>query len=284
MATCISCKGEYYKERPEECPRCGADNRNWHRHKNLGSRAKFSDFFLSSVWGLLALGSLVLPLVPALLWDTFNTVAAMRVVVPLAILLCFIIFLFTHALKLSLREYEWLRRIRKGWRLPLSVLSVVAFTLALILGLAVVFVLDTERTRGLTRVLLTIAFSLAFVNLTLSAMLMTIRDYARKLDELVPQPIFMHEGRLLRVIVRAAEGKLGGDIPLEVQDWMRTASGGVRALLTFNSGLEERQVKTPGGEEVIIVQEERQWEAMADAWGYIAAFQEKGSRRLTQVK
>jgi len=284
MATCISCKGEYKEERPEECPRCGADNRNWHRHKNLSSLAAFGNFFFGSVWGLLALVSLVLPLAPALLWGTFNTVAAMRVVVPLAILLCFIIFLFTHALKLSLREYEWLRRIKKGWNPPLSMISVVAFTLALILGLAVVFVLDTERTRGLVRILLTIAFSLAFVNLTLSAMLMTIRDYARKLDEGVPQPVFMHEDRLLGVIVRAAEKKLGDDTPLEVQEWRRTASGGVRALLTFNSGLEERKVKTPEGEKVITVQEEQQWEAMADAWGHLASLQEKGSKRLTQVK
>jgi hypothetical protein len=283
MATCISCKGEYNEERPEECPRCGADNRNWHRHKNLSSLARFGNFF-GSVWGLLALNSLVLPLAPALLWDTFNTVAAMRVVVPLAILLCFIIFLFTHALKLSLREYEWLRRVKKGWNPPLSVISVVAFNLALFLGLTVVFVLDSTRTHGLVRILLTIAFSLAFVSVTLSAMLMTIRDYARKLDERVPQPIFMHEDRLLGVIVRAAEKKLGGDTSLEVQEWRRTDSGGVRALLTFNRGFKERQVKTPGGEEVIIIQEEQQWEAMADAWGRLVSLQEKGSKRLTQVK
>jgi len=114
-------------------------------------------------------------------------------------------------------------------------------------------------------------------------MLMTIRDYARKLDELVPQPIFMHEDRLLRVIVRAAEKKLGDKTPLEVQEWMRTASGGVRALLTFNSGLEQRPVKTPGGEETITVQEEQQWEVMADAWGHLISLQEKGSKRLTRV-
>ena len=41
MATGISCKGEYKEEHPEECPRCGADNRNWHRHKNLSSLAGF---------------------------------------------------------------------------------------------------------------------------------------------------------------------------------------------------------------------------------------------------
>jgi hypothetical protein len=238
----------------------------------------------TSVWGLLALVSLVLPLVPALLWDTFNTVVAMRVVVPLAILLCFIVFLFTHALKFSLREYEWLRRIKRGWNPPLSVISLVAFTLALILGLAVVFVLDSERTRGLERVLLTIAFSLAFVNLTLSAMLMAIRDYALRLDELVPQPIFMHEERLLRVIVGAAEKKLGDDTSLEVQEWRRAASGGVRALLTFNSGLEERQVRTLEGARTIIVEEEQQWEAVASAWGHLLSLEEKGSKRLAQVK
>ncbi len=284
MATCISCKGEYNAEHPEACPRCGADNRNWHRHKNLSSLARFDNFFFGSVWGLLALVSLVLPLAPALLWDTFNTVAAMRVVVPLAILLCFIIFLFTHALKLSLREYEWLRRIKRGWNPPLSVISLVAFNLALMLGLAVVFVLDSERTHGLVRVLLTIAFSLAFVNVTLSAMLMAIRDYARKLDELVPQPIFMHEERLLRVIVGAAEKKLGDDTSLEVQEWRRPASGGVRALLTFNSGLKERQVRTSEGAQTIIVEEEQQWEAVANTWGHLISLEEKGGKRLTQVK
>jgi hypothetical protein len=287
MPTCISCKGEYDEKTPEKCPRCDADNRNWQEHKDYSSRKRFGDFF-GNVWGFLALVSLVLPLATALLWGTFNTVAAMRVVVPLAVLLCFIVFLFTHALKLSLREYEWLRRTKKGWNPPLSVISLIAFTLALILGLAVVFVLDTERTRGLVRVLLTVAFSLAFVNLTLSAMLMAIRDYARKLDELVPQPIFMHEDRLRKKIIRAAEKTLGGyDTPLEgleVQEWMRTVSGGVRALLTFNSGLERRPVKTPGGEETITVQEEQQWEAMADAWGRLISLQEKGSKRLTQVK
>ena len=284
MATCISCKGEYNEERPEECPRCGAVNRNWHRHKNLSSLDRFLNFFFGSVWGLLALNSLALPLVLALLWDTFNTVVAMRVVVPLAILLCFIIFLFTHALKLSLREYEWLRRIKKGWNPPLSVIALVAFNLALILGLTVVFVLDSGWTHGLVRVLLTIAFSLAFVNVTLSAMLMAIRDYAHRLDELVPHPIFMHEDRLRRVIVGAAEKKLGDDTSLEVQEWRRMASGGVRALLTFNSGLEERQVKTPGGAQTIIVEEEQQWEAAANAWGRLLSLEEKGSKRLTQVK
>jgi hypothetical protein len=284
MAICISCKGEYNEERPEECPRCGADNRNWHRHKNLGSLARFSNFFFGSVWGLLALNSLVLPLVPALLWDTFNTVVAMRVVVPLAILLCFIIFLFTHALKLSLREYEWLRQIKKGWHPPLSMISVVAFTLALTLALTVVFVLDSEMTHGLVRVLLTIAFSLAFVNVTLSAMLMAIRDYARRLDEKVPQPTFMDEDRLLGVIVRAAGKRLGESTPLEVQEWRRTASGDVQTLLTFNSGLEQRPVKTPEGEKVITVQEEQQWEATADTWGRLVSLVEKGSKRLTQVK
>jgi hypothetical protein len=284
MATCISCKGEYNEERPEECPRCGADNRNWHRHKNLGSLAKFSNFFFGSVWGLLALNSLVLPLVPAMLWDTFNTVAAMRVVVPLAVLLCFIIFLFTHALKLSLREYEWLRRIKKGWSPPLSVVAVVAFTLALSLALSVVFVLDSKRTHGLVRVLLTIAFSLAFVNVTLSAMLMAIRDYAQRLDEKVPQPIFMDEDRLLGVIVRAAGKKLGDDTSLEVQEWRRMASGGVRALLAFSSELEERPVKTSEGVQTIMVEEEQQWEVVASAWGHLLSLEEKGSKRLTQVK
>lgn len=283
MATCISCKGEYNEKRPEECLRCGANNENWHEHKNLSSLAKFSNFF-GSVWGLLALVSLALPLVPALLWDTFNTVVAMRVVVPLAILLCFLIFLFTHAVKLSLREYEWLRRIKKGWNPPLSVIALVAFNLGLILGLTVVFVLDSERTRGLAMVLLTIAFSLAFVSVTLAAMLMAIRNYARRLDEEVPHPIFMHEDRLPRVIVGAAGKKLGDNTPLEVQEWRRMASGGVHALLIFNSGLEERQVKTPGGAQTIIVEEEQQWEVVASAWGHLVSLEEKGGKRLTQVR
>jgi len=54
--------------------------------------------------------------------------------------------------------------------------------------------------------------------------------------------------------------------------------------LTFNSGLEEKQVRTSEGARTIIVEEEQQWEAVANAWGHLVSLEEKGSKRLTQVK
>jgi hypothetical protein len=254
MPTCIVCKGEYSKT-DARCSKCGVDNRNWETERARSGVSKALLFFLESVWGWLALSSLGLPAVSIVLYDYIQLVASVRIGVPLAIILCFVIFLFTYALRFSAREYELLGPVRKGWQPTLALMALLAFNTALVMGVAVAFVLEAHLsefpptyTQGLTRALMTIFFSLTFVSVTLSAMLMSIRSFAKGLNELVPQPIFLRDDLLVDVVIKVAQKQLGGKTTLSLVEMSRTDGGGVKALVK---------------DEV----QEKQWELEADQWG-----------------
>jgi hypothetical protein len=304
MPTCIVCKGEYYTTYMQ-CTKCGVNNESWETERTRSGASRALQFFLGSIWGLLALSSLVLPAVSIVAYDYIQPVASVRIGVPLAIIVCLVIFLFTYALRFSTREYELLRQVRKGRQPTLALMALLAFTLALVLALAVVFVLEAREmeTRrlealnlkarklevlylealdlarklesldlarkleafylealdlqaldklspigGLTRVMLTVSFSLTFVNVTLSAMLMSIRSFAKRLNELVPQPIFLRDDLLVDVVIKVAEKQLGGKTTLSLVEMSRTDDGGIKALVK---------------DEV----QEKQWELEADHWG-----------------
>jgi hypothetical protein len=417
MPTCIVCKGEY-SETDTQCVKCGVDNGNWQHERDRGGLEEFGDFFLSNKWGRLALGLLILLLLLALTSILLPAAGAVRIVreklqpiisVPigltLAFILCFVILLFTYALRFSAREYELLRQVRKGWQPSLALMALLAFTMALIIAaLAVVFVLEARELearklearklealylealdlagklealdlealylealdlagklealdlealdleardlvgkleardlealdlealyleardlagklealdlarkleagdlealdleardlarklealdlealdleardlvrklealylarklealyRGaldelppigeLTKALITASFSLTFVNVTLSAMLMSIRSFIRRLNERVPQPIFLQGDLLVGVVINSAQECLGGGTTLSLVEMSRTDRRGIRALV-------EDRVR------------EKQWELEADAWG-----------------
>ena len=139
MPTCIVCKGEYSTTNAQ-CFKCGANNKTWETERTRSGAFRALEFFLGSVWGLLALNSLALPAVSIVFYDYIQLVASVRIGVPLAIILCFVIFLFTHALRRSAREYELLRQVRKGWQPTLALMALLAFNLALVMGVAVAFV------------------------------------------------------------------------------------------------------------------------------------------------
>lgn len=254
MPTCIVCKGEYSMTNAQ-CFKCGVNNEDWEMERRRSGASRALQFFLGSVWGVLALNSLVLPAVSILVYDYIQLVASVRIGVPLAIILCFVIFLFTYALRFSAREYELLRQVRKGGQPTLALMALLAFTTALIMALAVAFVLEAHLaefpltyTQGLTRALMTICFSLTFVNVTLSAMLMSIYSFAKGLDELVPQPIFLRDSLLVEVIIKSAQKQLGGNATLTLVEMSRTDRGGIRALVK---------------DEV----QDKQWELEANEWG-----------------
>ena len=253
MPTCIVCKGEYYTTYMQ-CTKCGVNNNTWDTERRRSWRFKALQFFLGSIWGWLALSSLLLPAVSIVLYDYIQLVASVRIGVPLAVILCFVIFLFAYALRFSAREYELLRQVRKGRQPTLALMALLAFTTALVMALAVAFVLEAHLefpltyTAGLTRALMTICFSLTFVNVTLSAMLMSIRSFAKRLNELAPQPIFLRDDLLVDVVLKVAQKQLGGKTNLSLVEVSRTDGGGVKALVK---------------DEV----QEKQWELEADPWG-----------------
>jgi len=253
MPTCMVCKGEYSKT-DTKCSKCGVDNKDWETERTRSWVYGAAQFFLGSAWGLLALNSLVLPAVSIVFYDYLQLIASVRIGVPLAIILCFVVFLFTYALRFPAREYELLRHVRKGWQPTLALMALLAFNMALIMALAVAFVLEAHLdefpstyTVGLTRALMTIFFSLTFVNVTLSAMLMSIRSFAKRLNELVPQPIFLRDDLLVEILIKSAQKQLGGKTALSLVEVSRTDGGGIKALVKDNV-------------------QEKQWELEADQW------------------
>jgi hypothetical protein len=253
MPTCISCKGEYYTTYMQ-CSRCGTNNESWEKERTRSWASRALQFF-GGIWGLLALNSLLLPAVGIVFPDFVQPVASVRIGVPLAIILCFVIFLFTYALRFSAREYDLLRHVRKGWQPTLALMALLAFNMALVMALAFAFVLEAHLdassstyTQGLTRVLMTICFSLTFVNVTLSAMLMSIRSFAKRLNELVPQPIFLRDDLLFDVLIRSARKQIGGKTTLSLVEVGRTDEGGIKALVKDDV-------------------QDKQWELEADPWG-----------------
>jgi GTPase SAR1 family protein len=168
-------EGEY-STADAQCSEGGVNNENWQTERTRSGVSRALQIFLGNFWGVLALNSLVLPAVSIVFYDYLQLVVSVRIGVPLAIILCFVILLFTYTLRFSARGYELLHQIREGCQPTLARMALLAFTTALIMALVVIFVLE----EGLTRALRTIFFSLTFASVTLSAMLMSIRSFDRK--------------------------------------------------------------------------------------------------------
>jgi hypothetical protein len=272
------------------CARCGQSNERWHAWASQSGLVRFRRFFFHSLpWGWLALISFVLPVVATAVID-FTPVASERIGIPLSILLIFVNFALLYALKDSLWQYDHLARVGRGFRPSLTLLTVIAFVLALAFGLALVFMLEARKatpeagsTEGLVRVITTILLSMTFVNVTLSAIFMAGHDYGNWLDLEMPQPIYAQERRLLRVIEDSLGAKIqqvtGKDGPVEITiaDLERTADAGV--ILMINT---ETEVKPdPQGEALRQLQN---WRVEADRWGQIIKMNREGTPRYIAIE
>jgi hypothetical protein len=309
MPLCVSCRGEYWVPstassadsglaqmygRPELppyiCARCGQSNKRWHEWTTENGSTRFSRFFFHSLpWGWLALISFALPVLAASVVD-FTPVASERIGIPLAILLIFVNFALLYALKDSLWQYDHLVRIGRSFRPSLPLLTVITFVLALVFGLALVFMLEARKatpeagpTEGLVRVITTILLALTFVDVTLSALFMAGHDYGNWLNREMPQPIYAQERRLLRVIEDSVRAKIqqvtGKDGPVEITiaDLERTADAGV--ILLVNT---ETQVKPESAQEPL--RQLQNWRVEADRWGQIIRMSREGTPQYITIE
>jgi hypothetical protein len=272
------------------CARCGQSNEAWHAWASQSGLVRFSRFFFHSVpWGWLALISFILPVLAASIVD-FTPVASERIGIPLAILLIFVNFALLYALKDSLWQYDHLARVGRGFRPSLALLTVIAFVLALVFGLSLVFMLEARKatpeagsTEGLVRVITTILLAMTFVNVTLSALFMAGHDYGNWLNREMPQPIYAQERRLLRVIEDSVRAKIqqvtGNDGPVEITiaDLERTADAGV--ILLVNT---ETQVKPESAQEPL--RQLQNWRVEADRWGQIIKMSREGTPQYITIE
>jgi hypothetical protein len=272
------------------CARCGQSNEAWHAWASQSGGVRFSRFFFHSLpWGWLALISFILPVLAASVVD-FTPVASERIGIPLAILLIFVNFALLYALKDSLWQYDHLVRIGRSFRPSLPLLTVITFVLALVFGLALVFMLEARKatpeagpTEGLVRVITTILLALTFVDVTLSALFMAGHDYGNWLNREMPQPIYAQERRLLRVIEDSVRAKIqqvtGKDGPVEITiaDLERTADAGV--ILLVNT---ETQVKPESAQEPL--RQLQNWRVEADRWGQIIRMSREGTPQYITIE
>jgi hypothetical protein len=274
---------------PFICARCHQNNQRWHEWDTAGGVAHFGRFFLRSIpWGWLALISFLLPLLTIAAADSIVPVASVRIGVPLAVLLIFVNVALLYAIRDSLWRYNVLGRVAHGgFRPSLVTLGVTFFVLALIFGLALVFMMEApaddpeaEPTQGLLRVLTTIMLALTFVNVTLSAMFLAAHDYGRWLDREMLQPIYAEERRLLGVIeegvlerIQRATGKGPNAVTTTIVDIERAKDGGVDLVISA-------EAPSDGNESLMKLQN---WKVKANRWGQIKKMSGEGPPQYVEL-
>ncbi|MCR4405570.1 MAG: hypothetical protein NUW24_01405 [Anaerolineae bacterium] len=281
-ARCPVCKAggtiAYHKE--NICPFCGADNSGARALSAQGGGDRLRRFFLNFP-GVLALIFALAPLVSPFARRSLGPYISIGVSTVLAVFLSCLIVFFSYSLKGKLRDYSWGRRVKKGLR-PSPILIMIAALVAA-LALALVFI-ATYKDEGYSRLLNSLMYSGIFIFFSLAFALGAAQQYAAYLDGTMqlPEPVFAHEDRLVRVITKSAQRKLGDKTPLRLLEMERRPTSGVVILFAHYGDPEYKP--TGDGKNTITVREERKWKVVADEWGNILSIREEGLPKLTEVK
>lgn len=267
----------YHKE--DICPYCGADNSGARALSAQGGGQQLRRFFANPV-GILAILFALGPLATPLMQGKLGPYINIGVCTVFAVFLSCLVVFMSYSMKTSFRSYSWSRQAKKGFRPSLVLIMAVALVAAL--ALALVFI-ATYKDAGNSRLVNSLVYSGIFILFSLAFVLAAALQYVHYLDSTIqlPEPIFAHEDRLVRVITGSAQRKLGNRTPLHLLEMERTPAGKVKILFAHYGDPEYRMAKngTP-----ITVQEERKWLVVANEWGNILVLKEKGLQRLTEIK
>ncbi|GIK41366.1 MAG: hypothetical protein BroJett011_51990 [Chloroflexota bacterium] len=172
----------------------------------------------------------------------------------------------------------------------MALLGITAFVLALIFGLAIVFMLEARTAtpdagpiEGVARVITTILLAMTFVNVALSAMFMSAHDYSNWLNREMPQPIFAQESRLLGVIEDSLREKIqratskNKVVETTITDIERTADAGVILLISTETDADQVSEKEA-------FKQLQSWRIMANRWGRIQKLQTEGTPRYIVIE
>ncbi len=262
------------------CPRCKSDVRAWEREN-----FPFHQFI--SRWG--ALG--VLPSLAALgFWLLFWAQRMPSLHHPMmtlfAVAMSQVVLILLYIKRLFWRERWWASQIYRTRNMPLTASIAGTFVAGSLLG-GVSFVLYklwpnlTPDGKAWAKMGFGIAYALMYVFFTGTFTLVALQDYMDRLDERVPQPLFVHTDHLLRVVVdaaiqnlnilngkqvRALPEKKGPQRSYEVLEVVRNPDdGGVRVSLREF----KQTAQLAGNSEVRVQWVERIWHIEADMWGRI---------------
>lgn len=304
MPICKTCHGEYERReclcphcfkslgRGENlCHHCGADTRGVRLCARCKSdvsaweRERFSLAQFMSRWGALALAPSAGAL---LLWWLFwmpkgESLHSLGMAL-VALASSQLVLILLYIKHLFWRERWWAAQV---YRVRLVSLPVAIGSTFIAGGVCAVAAFAILRTAGEPEVwqwwhkpLFGVTYSLAFPWFTATLTLMAIQDYLNRLDERVPQPLFVHTHRLLRVVLETAIKNLrvldNGEAALqrqyEVVEVVRLPDdGGIQVVL--------RELRPNlllvAGEEARWI--EKIWYIQADCWGRVQSLQPQHS-------
>lgn len=286
MPICKCCNS-WYDAGQEECQRCHTSVAEWEAERERMLRERLRDYFMSA-WGICALAMTGLPflVLVASLIDRFpSSIKAFffgneSFIVPsqcLALFLSVIIVASIHARRLALREYELLRQVETVERPSLTKLAVIILGVLLILaGLtATLPFLPLEAIKVPFAFLFLVSYPIAIVAFVLFFMLLATTSFIGRLNERVPQPIYLRVNELIALVINSAKRRLGRDY-LELVSMERTKQGGIRVTVKGEEEVmrEEETREEKGKEKPITVKVSKRWEVKADKWGKLISIEE----------
>ncbi|MBN1955181.1 MAG: zinc ribbon domain-containing protein [Anaerolineae bacterium] len=301
MATCKTCRGEYTdpqlvcprcrrvlqdpasrcphcRSRIQEqriCPRCKSDVAGWEQ-----GPLPFQDFFTRG--GFLGLAPpFVILLLWAFKWAQEPQSIHHHLTSVIGVLLAALAFFGLFAVRYELRERKWAAQI---YRVSLPILSpgfIVVGLFALgIVSMAVAFILYKTAVEPITllqRTIFTVTYCLACASFTAALTFSMLQWQLRSVDERVPQPLFVHTDRLLKVVLCTAGTSLrrdnapvgaeaGRDFEI-IEVTRERKNGGIHVLVR-----EHRFARHPDIHQGLLtrpIPEDRAWRIEADRWGRI---------------
>ncbi len=260
---CIACRVDLIDPAESVCARCGADNQTWQAWQQAGWVAQGYRFFVCSVWGWLALISLLLP---PLTWGIFAfnlySLETAMLVISLLLSITGLIYLFVRREELWLAELMGQIPPRSHWRL--LQLGGVGF-LGFISVTGLLTITDLSQGVGWPWIL---TMSLVFIVQTFSAILYATYSYGQWRFRSFPKPIFVRDASLLRVVTPTlqsliqSESGWGDTMTIQMVEMKRTQEAGldlkVRAEVNTDKVFNRQFLKAI-----------QYWRVMTDPWGKI---------------
>jgi len=136
-----------------------------------------------------------------------------------AILFSAIVIAFIYSRRFSLREYEWARRAKIGRKPSPTAIAFVALGLFAVAAVAYSYIqyfgmpgpphlLGADKDEVMASLVLPPLYVFIFTTLSLGTALLAAKEFANKLDDVLPRPLFAAEDKLIKVVINSVNEKL----------------------------------------------------------------------------
>jgi hypothetical protein len=230
--------------------------------------------------------------------EMLQPIASARVGAPIALLNTAVIAFYIYSMRNALHHYERTRRFREKPRQSIAFWALAFFVVVILLAFILSFGLATKDAlvgpaggvaregsgtfayggfgHILLKLMMTGCLILIFVFLALAAGSMAAYLYGQYIDEHRPDPIFLNERLLVKVVLPSVREQLGVETDPVVSGMHRLQNGGIGLDLHHRG-----ELVTKGS---IIVREDQTWSVEADCWGRVRKVEAKGLRLVEGPK